>query len=207
MSVEIVEMLGLPAAGKSWVLDHLQDFSLEGNPAKIESGVSLAKLRNIVTGALALRRSLSPLFQAIWQSELSWRKKPRQVFAMLKCSERLGRECTLQRNDRSNRRVVLDESIAQSIWALFYALPKTQITHKALQELVEELIPDGRIVIFVSCPKLRHTQRMLLRRRKSRLQSDQESGNNYAVVLGRDWMAALLRCLRARNVRLVLATN
>jgi hypothetical protein len=195
-----IELLGLPAVGKSWVLSSLARETPDTQVVFVRPGWGSEKIANMMRSLLRepslLFRSGATLFAAKARPHLI----KRQIIAILKFHERVDRLRKLI-NQPGNGDKYVDEGVAMAIWSIFYDLDYNEKNKKKLRQLTDRTSFAGLTVCYVSCGKDEHVQRMRGRDWKARFQTDYEQGNGDAYQRGRDWMAFLLRTMRQRGIR------
>lgn len=190
-----VELIGLPASGKSWAINNNKKCKNERG-ITITDGFSFFKLINIIL-------SLSTHFKTLLIYLTLFKKNKnkiklvsyfRRVAIML---ERLG---YLKRNINSD--LYIDEGPMQSVWAVLYRLPLNSTNKQlALKLIIAVSVTDK--VVFISVPKLAHKVRMRNRERKHPIQNE----NFDSYTLSRDWLAFIIIYLRKnRNIEFVQNT-
>lgn len=188
--MKIVEMLGLPAAGKSYVLENkgarLAELKSQGayNIHLVETGFSFRKLRNIVAGVACL------FFSQPISLILSFLVRANSKKILLLC-ERIGRT-------KAMKGALIDEGVTQACWAV---LLKGKGKHRLelVLDIIRRLSKMENCIIYVSANKA-----LIYERAKQRLNSYPKTAYNYQsnehYVQARKSMAYLLKELRRSGV-------
>jgi len=160
------ELIGLPAAGKSWVVEN-KVIDLKGDYKVISNGFDIFKLTNIILSIVPYV-NLFAIYGKLYksnQNKINLFSYVRRIAIMY---ERLGH---LKRKHTGN--LYIDEGPLQSVWAVFHNLPLDNINKQLAKKLIESVSVTNK-VIFISVPKLTHQNRMLERTRNHRYIQAQE---------------------------------
>lgn len=193
--MKTIELLGLPAAGKSYFVRNKKNeikkivdcynVSLQ----LVESGISFKKIKNISAGALFLFFLNPCLFLG---SFFFYDNK-----ILLLC-ERIGRV-------KSSSGVFLDEGVVQACWALLLN-GKSRSCRGLVLNLIKKLSNDGSFIIYVSSNKGLIFERAQKRFKKNpKISYSYQSVENY--TRSRDVMACLLKILRDFDMSLKYIRN
>lgn len=193
--MKIVELLGLPSVGKSYVLKE-QKYKVDNlinqrgvSVQFVESGVNFKKVKNIALGFLCLFFS-QPL---VFLHALSEKNKK-----LLLLCERVGRT-------KNAKGVLFDEGIMQACWAVFLNGRGDNTSLLALN-LIKRISNDISLIIYVSANKV-----SIFERSRKRLKANPKTAYNYYSIENyadaRDAMACLLKVLRGSGISLKFIKN
>lgn len=182
-----IECLGLPATGKSWVLDNL-NFTKDTRIEKIKLGIQPLKLFHTFVGILYYKKAIKT-YISIFRSNKKSINYLQFIKRTLVSYHRLG---VLKTNCKKG--ILIDEGPMQSVWAIFYLLPITENNRLLLNKLISDIqIYDT--IIYISTPPKLHKQRMSLRERKHHI----FNGDQNIYSHSRKWMYLILIELRKKH--------
>jgi hypothetical protein len=185
------ECLGLPACGKSWVMEN----KLRNRGYRCISISSLNKIFKGCVGVvgLILYFRVIPKFYAIYYANDSITSKM-VVFKTLILFSRLG---ILKFFKLS----VVDEGPLQALWGTIWKMELNDTNLLLVSEIVD-LITKGQTIIYIMSKKNEYKRRVALRARKHPF----SIANEIDVRSGRMWLALILKLAR-KNAPVVLIKN
>lgn len=188
-------MLGLPAAGKSFVISNgnskLEKTSNKYTVHLVEKGMNVAKIKNVIDGLLALFFHQPLIFTASFVNKNNYKK------ILLLC-ERVGRTTKLNN-------VLLDEGVTQACWAVLLN-GKGKYRLQLVKNIIASISKKQSAIFYVSANKKTILSRAQQRLKESPKYSyDYRSEEYYAQARGA--MACLLIELRKEKVVLQLIRN
>lgn len=190
------ELIGLPAVGKSWVIENKKlELQLQAECKIISRGFNCFKLTNMILSLLPYV-NLFTIYGRLYKSNQKQIYFPVFTKRIAIMFERLGH---LKR--KQSRGLCIDEGPIQSVWAVFHELPLSNINMHLATKLIGVVSVTNKVV-FISVPKNTHKKRMLERARKHPIQSD--SPDSY--LLSRNWLAFIIKCLR-KNQKIQFIQN
>jgi|SRR5690625_2654566 len=193
--MEITEMLGLPAAGKSFVISNgnskLEKTSNKYTVHFVEKGMNIAKIKNIVYGLVILLFQQPLVFIASFVNKNNYKK------ILLLC-ERVGR-------NKGLRNTLLDEGVMQACWAVLLN-GKEKYRLQLVKNIVASISKKQSVIFYVSVNK-----KTILSRAQQRLKESPKNSYDYRseeyYVQARDAMASLLLELRKKKIDIKLIKN
>lgn len=193
--MEITEMLGLPAVGKSFVINSggspLDKINNNYTVHFVEKGMNVAKIKNVIYGLLALFFQQPLVFTASCVNKNSYKK------ILLLC-ERVGRTKGL-------RNALLDEGVMQACWAVLLN-GKGKYRLQLVKNIIDSISKEQSVIFYVSANK-----KTILSRAQQRLEENPKNSYDYRseeyYAQARDAMACLLIELRKERVVLQLIRN
>lgn len=193
--MEITEMLGLPASGKSFVINsggsQLGKISNNYTVHFVEKGMNVTKIKNIVYGLVVLLFQQPLVFIASFVNKNNYKK------ILLLC-ERVGRTSKLNN-------ALLDEGITQACWAVLLN-GKGKYRLQLVKNMVASISKKQSAIFYVSANK-----KTILSRAQQRLKESPKNSYDYRseeyYAQARDAMACLLIELRKERVVLQLIRN
>lgn len=188
-------MLGLPAVGKSFVINsggsRLGKISNNYTVHLVEKGMNVAKIKNVIYGLLALFFQQPLIFTASFVNKNNYKK------ILLLC-ERVGRTTKLDN-------ALLDEGVTQACWAVLLN-GKGKYRLQLVRNIVASISKKQSAIFYVSANKKTILSRAQQRLKESPKYSyDYRSEEYYAQARGA--MASLLLELRKKKIDLKLIKN
>lgn len=201
----VAEYLGLPGSGKSWYIENRLYRLKESAPHTVPLGGGKTKLFNTIRGIF----SNPPLFFRLLRLAFHIYSSEKSKFLIrpfLVIFERYGRIIRLRKN-QSNE-IHLDEGVLQFIWRVFSELSNTQENKLYLRKCISCLTPAEHTVVYISCPKEKHISHVIKRNKvSSNFDAAIVRGNNNLYLLGRYWMAQVLKESIRHGIRINIVQN
>lgn len=198
------ELLGLPGAGKSWIVHQRGHPLVAGTcPAPVETGFASAKVLHAVWGLWAARTCLWPLAaMATCAGSHSRIDRVKMAGVIL---ERIGRKRRLRR--AAGHGALLDEGVAQGLWGLCWRLGSTPAARYRIRRLLKVLKSDCGTVYYVSSPRREHLKRLSERKKPIDRVLSGEASEVSDWSSARDHMARTIAELRRAGVPVRVIRN
>lgn len=192
---QTIECLGLPATGKSWVLEN-SDLVDKSTIKKIELGNNLSKIPHTLIGISFYAKSIFNCLRLFNENptKLQNLNFAKRMFVLF---HRLG----LLRTNRKTG-ILIDEGPVQSIWAIFYSLELTDRNKKLLKVILADVIVSDK-VLYISTPSKVHLTRMTLRKRKHEIFNPDLQMYKHS----RKWLYMILVELRQQKTNIQFFSN